>query len=69
MQGSDLNVLNIRVADAHTHKMVDVKVMGDLHGIISQGDTIAVWGNIQKGLLVMQRAHNYTTGHDIAVRK
>lgn len=69
MQGSDLNVLNIRVADAHTHKMVDVKVMGDLYGIISQGDTIAVWGNVQKGLLVMQRAHNYTTGHDIAVKK
>lgn len=69
MQGSDLNVLNIRVADAHTHKMVDVKVMGDLYGNISQGDTIAVWGTVQKGLFVMQRAHNYTTGHDIAVKK
>jgi hypothetical protein len=69
MQGSDLNVLNIRVADAHDHKMVDVKVMGDLYGVISQGDTIAVWGNAQKGLFVMQRAYNYTTGHEIAVRK
>ncbi len=69
MQGSDLNVLNIRVVDAHSHKMVDVKVMGDLHGVISQGDTIAVWGNSQKGLFVMQRAYNYTTGHEIAVRK
>lgn len=69
MQGSDLNVLNIRVADAHSPQMVDVKVMGDLYGVISQGDIIAVWGRPQKGLFIMQRAYNYTTGHEIAVRK
>jgi hypothetical protein len=69
MQGSDLNVLNIRIADAHTPNMVDVKVMGDLYGVISQGDIIAVWGRPQKGLFVMQRAYNYTTGHEIAVKK
>lgn len=69
MQGSDLNVLNIRIADAHTPNMVDVKVMGDLYGVISQGDIIAVWGRPQNGLFVMQRAYNYTTGHEIAVKK
>jgi pSer/pThr/pTyr-binding forkhead associated (FHA) protein len=69
MQGSDLNVLNIRIADAHTPHMVDVKVMGDLYGVVSQGDIIAVWGQTQKGLFVMQRAYNYTTGHEITVKK
>jgi hypothetical protein len=69
MQGSDLNVLDIRVVDAHSSRVVDVKVIGDLKGTISQGDIIAVWGKTQNGLYVLQRAYNYTTGHSIAVRK
>jgi hypothetical protein len=68
-QGSDVNALNIRILDAHTGKMVDVKVVGDLLGHMNLGDTVAVWGRMQKGMLVMQRAYNYTTGHKIEVRK
>jgi hypothetical protein len=69
MQGSDVNVIDIRLLDAHTGVIVDIKVVGDLVGNISLGDTIAAWGNAPKGVILMRQAYNYTTGHEITVRK
>ncbi len=69
MQGNDIAARDIRIEDRFTGRMVDVKMLGDPMGNIAIGDALAVWGQVQGGLLLMEVAYNYATETEIRLKK
>jgi len=69
LKPNDVGVRDVRLLDAHTGFAVDVKVVGELHGNINLGDSLAIWGKEQRGQLIMQRAFNYATNSEMRVEK
>lgn len=66
--GNDVNVVELRLQDRKSNNMVTVRARGDMIGSVNLGDHLAVWGKDQRGLVVMRRAFNYSTGHEIRVK-
>ena len=69
IQGNDIAAQDLRIEDHNGGHMIDVKILGDMMGNISQGDFVAVWGISKNGLIIMQTAHNYTNKMDISIKK
>jgi hypothetical protein len=68
MHGNEMAARDMRVED-RSGRMVDVLIVGELVGRIALGDTVAVWGRPQGGVLVMDYAHNYQTDTEIRLKK
>ncbi len=65
---NEVPVRFLRIQDAHTSRLVSVKMIGDPSGAIVVGDVVAVWGVQAEGDLVMQAAYNYTTDAQIRLK-
>ena len=69
IQGSEVPVYDLRVQDARSGQLVDVKIVGELMGNINLGDPVAIWCKKHRGVLAVQRAHNYVSGAKMGVKK
>ncbi len=69
LSSNENSVIDFRLRDAHTGQNVDIKVIGDMLGNMEMGDTVAIWGMNQKGTVMAQRVHNYTSGSDFKIKK
>jgi hypothetical protein len=67
--GSDIAVRDMRIEDRSTGQPVAVRIKGDMIGSINTGDVVAVWARLQRGVLEMVQAHNYTTDQPVQVKR
>jgi len=69
LSGNDMPARDLRIEDAQSGCIVDVKIIGEIMGNINLGDAIAVWGQNRQGLLLVTGAFNYETQSDIQIKK
>jgi hypothetical protein len=69
MQGTEINVRDLRIEDHLSGRQIDVLMRGDVMGSINLSDAIAIWGPVQGGVLLMEAAYNYNTDTSIQVKK
>jgi hypothetical protein len=67
--GNDIAVRDMRIEDRNTGQPVAVRIKGDMIGSINTGDMVAVWARLERGVLEMVQAHNYTTGQPVQVKR
>jgi hypothetical protein len=66
---SEVSIRDVRVKDAKTGQVVNVRLRGEPTSSIALGDTVAVWGRWDDGTLAMRTAYNYTTDSPVRLRK
>lgn len=69
IHGNDIPARDMRIEDYHSGRMVDVMIVGEMVGSINLGDAVAVWGQVQGNVLLLQAAYNYATDAQIQVKK
>jgi hypothetical protein len=67
--GNEIAVRDMRVEDRDTGQQMAVRIRGDMLGSINTGDVVAVWARLERGVLEMCQAHNYTTDQPVRVKQ